>query len=137
MSASLYGRSLSLAVSRVGSVVISDCTRQRHSRERSAQAEQIVAQNIGEHQSPLALLEVRHRLKRVAGKSRERPAETDHHQQSPARVHQHTFAGPDKKEAHNEAANDVDGERSVREDGAELLRRETAEQISQVGADNR
>src|ERR1035437_5509284 len=118
ISASLYGRNFSRAVSSVGSVVIFrlESPRQRHAGERAAQAEQIIAENVGQHQSPLTLLKICHVFERIAGKRRERAAEAHHYQQPPARVEQDALAGPDDEEAHDEAAHNVDDERSRRED---------------------
>src|SRR5208282_1253589 len=108
---------------------------QRHAGERSAQAQQVVAEDVGQQQGPLPLLEERHAFERVAGESRERSAEADHHKQPPARVEQHALTGPDYEEAHDEAAYDVDGKSPVGEDRPEFSGRETADDIPQVGAD--
>src|ERR1700674_779903 len=111
--------------------------RQRHSRERAAQAQQIVAEHIGQHQAPLALLEVGHGLERIAGKRSERSAETYDHQQPPAWVQQDALAGPNDEEAHNKTAQYVDDERAGREDWTKFSGSQAAEEISKVGARDR
>src|SRR4029077_8773988 len=79
---------------------------------------------------------ISHSLESVAGESGKRAAETDHHQQSPTRVYERAFRGPDDEEAHDEAAYDVDEERSVGEDGAQFEGSESAQQVTQVGAND-
>src|ERR1700685_125218 len=55
-------------------------TRQRYPSERCAHAQEIVAQDVGEHQSPLALLEERYALEGITRECGKRSAKTDHHQ---------------------------------------------------------
>src|SRR5258708_30362408 len=81
---------------------------QRHASQSCAQAKQIVGREIGEHQQPLALLEVSHSFKGEAGKSGKRAAEADYDQQTPTGVEQDALGCPDHEEAHNEAAGHVD-----------------------------
>src|SRR5271165_210513 len=99
----------------------SECPRQRHAGERATEAEQVVAENIREHQTPLSLLEIGHCLVGVARERGERSAEADDDQQSPARIDQNSLRGPDHEESNDEAADDVDGQSSVRKNWAELL----------------
>src|SRR5580765_4888105 len=110
--------------------------RQCHTAERGGQAQQVVTDNVGKHQSPLSLFEIRHGLERIAGKGRERSAEANDYQQPPARVEQSAFGRPDHEEAHDEAAQDVDEERSDREDRTKFSGGEAAEEVSKVGADD-
>jgi len=85
----------------------------------------------------LSALEVAHGFEGVAGEGGKRSAETDDDQETPAGVGEDTFRGPDHKEAHDDAAHDVDEQRAVGKDGAEFLDRKTAYEVACIGADNR
>src|SRR5271168_1218926 len=89
---------------------------QSHASQSSAQAQQVVAENVGQHQPPLSRLKISHALERVAGESGERSTETDHHQQPPARIDQRALRSPNDEETYDEAARDIDEKRSVRKD---------------------
>ena len=110
--------------------------RQGHASKSGAQTQQVVAEDVSQHQSPLALFEIRHSFERVAGKRGERSAEAHDHQQSPPRVDESALGGPDHEEAHDEAAHDVDEECSHWEDRTKFSGGEAAEEISKVGADD-
>src|SRR5580700_7286222 len=111
-------------------------TRHGHARQCAAEAKNIVAEDVGQHESPLPVLEVSHGFKSIARESSKRAAEADHYQQPPARVYKCPLRGPDDEQAHDEAAHNVDKERSVREDGAQFQGSEAAQQVTQVGADD-
>src|SRR5438132_1291405 len=93
--------------------------RQSHSRQRRRQAKDIIGNNVGSHQQPLALFGVSHGLESETGKRSEPSAEADDDQQSPARIGQNSLACPDHEPAHNEAAEHIDYESSVRENGSQ------------------
>src|SRR5271156_1951584 len=82
------------------------------------------------------MLKESHGFISVAGESSERTAESNHHQQPPARIDQHVLRGPDNKPAHNKAAHNVDEERSVRKNRTQFLGSEPAQEVTQIGADD-
>ncbi len=56
---------------------------------------------------------------------------------SPAGIDQHALSRPDHEKSHDEAAEDVNEESSVREYSAKFSCGETAQQITEIGADDR
>src|ERR1700675_4313230 len=100
--------------------------RQRHAGQGRAQAKNIVAEDVDQHQPPLSMIEVSHGFEGVAGERGERSAETDDHQQSPMGIDENALCRPNEKEPNYEAANDVDEERAVGKDWAEFASRDAA-----------
>src|ERR1700677_1840516 len=82
------------------------------------------------------MLKVGHGFKCIAGECSKRTAESNHDQQPPARIKQHVLRGPDNKPAHDEAAHNIDEERSVRKNRAQFFGGEPAQEVTQVGADD-
>src|ERR1700704_3115945 len=81
-------------------------------------------------------MEKGHGCERIAGESGERAAKPDYHQQSPARVQQHSLAGPDHEEPNHETAHNVDDERSSGKNRAKFFGSKPAEKKTQVCAGN-
>src|SRR6266853_2367146 len=104
--------------------------------QSSAEAEDIVGHNVHQHQPPLPLLEVGHGFEGVTGERCERSTEAHHHHEPPARINQHALGGPDYEEAHDEASDDVDEQRAVREDRAQSPQSKPVEEIAQISARN-
>src|SRR5215470_11618004 len=100
-----------------------------------AQAQKIVGQDVGGEQDPMALFKVRHGFKSIAGKSCVRPAKPNRHQQPPQRIGQHALRGPHQEESQNQAAADVDDQRSVREGGITEASDDPSKKIAQVSAE--
>src|SRR5579863_1652522 len=108
--------------------------RQRHPGQCSAEAEKIVAENVGQHQPPLTALEKGHAFEGVAGECRERTAEADHHQQPPSWIDENALRRPNHEKAYDKAAQDVDDQRAVGKNGPQLPDCETAQDIPQIRA---
>src|ERR1700683_1890606 len=95
MSASVYGRNFSRVVWIWGIIIVLQCVffnvskgaRERHACQSCAEAKNVIREDVREHQSPLAVLEVRHALESIAGKSCERTAEAYDYEQSPTRIY--------------------------------------------------
>jgi hypothetical protein len=107
--------------------------RQRHSRERRAQTQQIIGKNVRAQKCPLPLLEVGHGLKSVAGESCKRAAETNHDEQAPARIGEDALRGPGDEKSYDQAAGDVDDEGPVRKNRAEKFGRVAADNPAGIG----
>lgn len=114
----------------------SDRPRDSHPGEGAGEAEYVIAENIRQHQAILALLEECHGFEGIAGEGRKRSAETDDYEQPPARIDKDAFGGPDHEKADNETAYNVDDQRAVGKDGAELAHGKAAENVSEIGSQN-
>src|ERR1700678_409895 len=82
------------------------------------------------------MLKESHGFKCVAGEGSKRTAEANHYQQAPARMDQHALAGADDKPAHDGAANNIEKQRSVRENRTQFFGGEPAQEVTKVGADD-
>src|SRR5713226_2734483 len=92
-------------------------SRQGRSADDGRQTQNVVGQDVGRHQVPLALLHVGNGLKGVAGKGGKRSAKANGNKKTPARISQHALRGPYQEEAENQAAGNIDDERAVRKSG--------------------
>src|SRR6266851_6574315 len=110
--------------------------RQCHAGKGPGQAQKVVAEDVGECEQPLALVEKRHGLERIAGEGGEGSAETDHDQQAPAWIDQHSLRSPNDEEADTQTTGDVDDQRSVREYRPQNLRGVTAYEVTAIGAND-
>lgn len=90
---------------------------QRPSQHRSGnngrEAEHIAADDIDANQEPLPTFHEGEALIGVAGKGRVRTAETNDHQQAPARIDEHAFGREDEEESDEEAPGDVNQKRAI------------------------
>src|SRR2546421_6092311 len=110
--------------------------RQCHAHEHRSEAQQIVAEDVRDHQRPLPLLKVGHGFECITGESSECAAESHHNQQAPARINEHAFGGPDDEEAHDQAADGIDDECAVRKYWANKSGGITANDPAGIGAHN-
>src|SRR5260370_27241047 len=92
-------------------------SRRGRSADDGRKTQNVVGQDVGSHQVPLALLHVGKGLKGVAGKGGKRSAKANGNNKTPARISQHALRGPDQEEAENQAARNIDDERAVRKSG--------------------
>src|SRR5260221_14051325 len=86
----------------------SNCPGCHCTHQDRAKTKQIVGEDISSEQGPVALLEVRHGFKSVAGKSCIRSAEAYGDKPSPERVRQYTLRCPNQKKTQYQAAGYVD-----------------------------
>src|SRR5260370_42315819 len=94
-----------------------DLSRGDRSADDGRKTQNVVGQDVGRHQVPLAVLHVGKGLKGVAGKGGKRSAKANGNKKTPARISQHALRGPDQEEAENQAAGNIDDERAVGKSG--------------------
>src|SRR5437763_14751571 len=100
------------------------------------EAQNIVGEDAGREQVPVALLQISKGLKSIAGESGVGAAESDGEQQSPTRIGEDPLAGPDKEKSEKEAARDIDEERAVRKVRGDELGCPAADEVSGAGANH-
>jgi hypothetical protein len=109
-------------------------SRDPHTGQDRPKTKQVISKDVSSGDRPSSLLEIRHRFERVTGKCRERSAETDYYEQSPARIYDDALGRPDEKESGDKTADNVDEQRAKREAVMLELRGQATQDMPKIRA---